>query len=206
MKLKNILPLLFVTISASAFADGPYILGEVTHSKLSLNNAKLDSDLTAAGATGVSSNNDGSGNQWRFQAGYKFNSYFAVEAGYIDLGTAKYNASFAGGSAQGSDKAAGLDLVVLGILPISNNLSIFGKTGLVAAKVKTELSSSAPVTVSISDSSTELRPLLGMGTMYSIQKNVDLRVDYDHVSGLGNSGKGAKITDNMLSAGISYNF
>jgi predicted porin len=59
---------------------------------------------------------------------------------------------------------------------------------------------------SIGDSSTKIRPLLGVGDTYSLQKNVDLRVDYDHVSGLGKSGQGGAMSDNMVSVGVAYNF
>jgi OOP family OmpA-OmpF porin len=206
MYLKIGLPLLFVVISSSAFADGPYVLGEVTHSNISLDKGTFNDDLTAAGATGLSSSENGSGNQWRLQAGYKFNPYFAVEAGYIDLGQADYKANFAGGAAKGSQKAGGVDLAVLGILPVTDNLSLFGKAGLVAAKVDTKLTSGAPAATNINDSSTEIRPLLGAGATYSLLKNVDLRFDYDHVSDIGKSGKGGKMDDDMVSAGVSYNF
>src|ERR1035437_8178596 len=98
MNLKIALPLIFATISGSALADGAYVLGQVTHSSLSLDNTDFDNALSVGGVTGLSSNNTGSGNQWRLQVGYKFNPYFAVEAGYMDLGTANYSATFAGGT------------------------------------------------------------------------------------------------------------
>jgi OOP family OmpA-OmpF porin len=206
MSFKIFLPLLLVVISSSAFADGPYVLGEVTHSNLSLDKGTFNDDLTAAGATGLSSSDNGSGNQWRIQAGYKFNPYFAVEAGYIDLGKADYKANFFGGTAKGSEKAGGIDLAVLGIIPVTDNFSVFGKAGLVVAKVQTKLTSGGPAATNINDTSTEARPLIGAGATYSLLKNVDLRFDYDYVPNLGNSGKSGKMDDNMVSAGISYNF
>src|ERR1019366_10613742 len=99
----------------------------------------FDNALSVGGVTGLSSNNTGSGNQWRLQVGYKFNPYFAVEAGYMDLGTANYSATFAGGTANATEKAGGLDFAALGILPVTDTLSVFGKVGFVAAKVKTDL-------------------------------------------------------------------
>lgn len=204
--LKVILPLVFTGISSGALADGPYVVGEVTHSNLSLDTGTFDRDLSAAGATGLTSRDNGSGNQWRLQAGYKFNPYFAVEAGYIDLGKADYRANFAGGTAKGSEKAGGLDLAILGILPITENLSVFGKAGAVAEKVETRLTSTAPAATSFKDSSTMVSPLVGVGATYSVMKNMDLRFDYDHVSNIGKSGKGGKMSDDMLSAGLSYNF
>jgi len=198
--------LLLAAIATSALADGPYIVGEITHSNLSMDKHAFDQDLTAAGATGLSSSDDGSGNQWRLQAGYKFNPYLAVEAGYIDLGKANYKANFAGGSARGSEKAGGVDLAVLGIYPVTDNLSLFAKGGVIAAKVETKLEANTPTAVRLSDSSYSVRPLLGAGATYNIAKNVDVRFDYDYVPGIRGTSKGGKMDDNMVSAGISYNF
>jgi OmpA-OmpF porin, OOP family len=206
MNSRRILPFLFLIVSSPVLADGPYVLGEVTHSNLSLDKGTFNDDLAAAGATGLNSSDHGSGNQWRLQAGYKFNPYFAVEAGYIDLGKADYKANFFGGTAKGSEKAGGIDFAALGIIPVTDNFSLFGKAGLVAAKVQTKLTSGAPAAIGVNDTSTEVKPLIGAGATYSLLKNVDLRFDYDHVSNIGSSGKGGKMDDDMVSAGISYNF
>ena len=155
MNFKTTLPLLLAIAAPSAFADGPYVVGEVTHSNLSLDKGTFNKALTAAGATGLSSSDDGSGTQWRLQAGYKFNPYLAIEAGYIDLGKADYKANFAGGTAKGSEKAGGLDLAVLGMYPVTDHLSVFAKAGLVAAKVETKLTYTTPALTNIKDSSTE---------------------------------------------------
>ncbi|HEU4707852.1 MAG TPA: outer membrane beta-barrel protein [Methylophilaceae bacterium] len=205
MKPGIILPVLLATFATSALAKGLYVTGQVTHSNLSLDEHTFDKALTNAGATGLTSSSDGSGEQWRLQAGYQFNPYFAIEGGYIDLGTADYKAEFAGGAAKGHEKAGGVDLTVLGIIPATDNLAIFAKAGLIAAKVETRLSSGSPA-VDIKDSTTEVRPLVGAGVSWKVMQNVDLRFDYDHVSGLGKSGNAGKMDDNMVSAGISYHF
>ena len=206
MKLNITLTLLLACVVTTAQADGPYIVGEVSHSNLSLDKGAFHKDLTAAGATGLSSKDDGSGNQWRIQAGYKFNPNLAIEGGYIDLGQANYKANFAGGSANATEKAGGFDLAVLGMYPITDSLSVFAKGGVIVAKVDTKLNSAVLPAVYVSDSSTEVRPLAGAGFTYGVIKNVDLRFDYDHVFGIGNSSKGVSMDDNIVSAGISYSF
>jgi opacity protein-like surface antigen len=197
---------LLAFVATTAQADGPYVVGEVSHSNLSLDKGTFNKDLTSAGATGLTSKDDGSGNEWRIQAGYKFTPYLAIEGGYIDLGQVDYKANFAGGTAKGTEKAGGFDLAVLGMYPITDNLSVFAKGGVIAAKVDTKLSSAALPAAHVSDASTEVRPLAGAGFTYGVMKNVDLRFDYDHVFGIGNSGKGGKMNDDIVSAGISYSF
>jgi hypothetical protein len=206
MNLKISLTLLLTFVATTAQADGPYIVGEVSYSNLSLDKGSFNKDLSAAGASGLTSKDDGSGNQWRIQAGYKFNPYLAIEGGYIDLGQADYKANFAGGTAKATEKAGGFNLVVLGMYPLTDSLTVFAKGGVIAAKVDTKLSAAALPAAYVSDSSTEVRPLAGAGFTYSVMKNIDLRFDYDHVFGIGNSSKGGKMDDNIVSAGISYNF
>lgn len=207
MKLSHSLPLLLLAASINANADGFYVLGEVTHSVTTLKKSTFNDRLTAAGATGLSSSDDGKSNQWRLQGGYQFNPNFAVEAGYIDLGKAKYNATYAGGNASGELKAGGFDLAVLGILPIMDDLSILGKAGIIDAKAKSSLSANAPATsASGNDSTNEVLPLFGIGASYKVSQAVDVRVDLDHVSGIGKSGKTGEMNSTMLSLGAAYHF
>lgn len=207
MKLQHLASLALLAFSTTTFADGFYGVGEVTHSKLSLDHAHFDSALTANGATGLSASDSGSDNKWRLQGGYRFNPNLAVEAGYIDFGKARYTAAYSGGSAQGSLKAGGVDVVGLVGLPLNDSFSVFAKAGVVAASVKSRLAASAPATLASGDATTHVvRPLLGVGALYKLSDHVDLRADYDHVSGLGKSDKTGKMNANLFSLGMAYNF
>ncbi|MGA7950315.1 MAG: outer membrane beta-barrel protein [Thiobacillaceae bacterium] len=199
--------LTLLVLCQGAMAGDLYLLGDITHSKDSLKKGHFDSALTGAGATGLSSSDSGSGNQWRLQLGYGINSNFAVEAGYIDFGKAKYSAAYAGGTASGNLKAGGLDLVALGILPLSERFSIFGKAGAVAVRAKSSLTASAPAGAAAGDAtSNEVRPLIGLGVSYRIADNVDLRGEFDHVNGLGKSNKTGTMDSNLVSVGVAYHF
>lgn len=207
MKLFNSIPFILLAISANAFAEGFYVSGEVTHSSNSLNKNHFDNSLVNAGATGLSSNESDQSNQWRLQGGYRFNPNFAVELGYIDLGKTKYKANYTGGTAHGDLKAGGLDVAALAILPVTENLALFGKAGVIGAKVESSLSATAPAAfASKNDTTHEFLPLLGVGASYKVTQNVDLRADFDHVSGIGKSGKTGEMDSNMLSIGATYNF
>ena len=194
-------------LASPAFAGTFYGVGEVSHSSDKLDRAHFDGALTTAGAAGLSSSDSGSGNQWRLQGGYRFNPNFALEAGYIDFGKAKYTASYTGGSAQGSLKAGGVDVAALLALPVNDSLSVFGKAGVVAAKVDSSLAAGAPASLASGDATTHVvRPLIGVGAIYKLSENVDLRADYDHVSNLGKSDKTGTMDANVVSVGLAYNF
>lgn len=207
MKLYQLAPIALFALTTTAFADGFYGVGEITYSSLSLDQSHFNDALISNGATSLSSSDSGSDTKWRLQGGYRFNPYLAVEAGYIDFGKAKYQASYTGGSAQGSLKAGGVDMAVLGSLPVNDSLSVFGKVGVVDAKVESSLTASAPAALaSGSDSVYSIKPLLGVGAIYKLTQNVDLRGDYDYVGGLGTSSKTGQMDASMFSVGVAYNF
>lgn len=207
MKFKHLAPLALFVLASTASAEGFYVLGEVTHSSDSLDKNYFNNVLGANGATGLSSSDSGSGNQWRLQGGYRFNPYLALEAGYIDFGKATYKADYNGGGARGSLKAGGVNMNILASLPVNDQFSVFGKAGMVYANVKSSLSAGAPASLASGNTSSNVvRPLLGLGADYKLNKNVDLRADYDYVSGLGDSGKTGKMDSNMFSMGVAYTF
>lgn len=207
MKLISLTLLTLLAASGTAMADDWYLVGEVTHAKSKLDTGTTDSALAAAGATGLATSTvKDHSNQWRLQLGYKVNPNFAVEAGYIDFGKAEYRSDYAQGSASGTVKAGGVDIAALGIAPITDDFSVFGKVGIVAAHVKTSLAATGLATPPGDSTSNVVAPLLGLGVSYKLSDNVDLRAEYDHVSKLGKSGKTDKIGSDMVSAGLVYRF
>lgn len=208
MKCTRWLPLALLAVSTCTWADdGWYVVGEVTHARDKLDTSTADAALTAAGATALTSSGKHNSNKWRLQLGYQVNSNFAVEAGYIDFGKVNYSASYAGGAASGTAKAGGIDVAALGILPLTDSLSVFGKAGLVAARVKSDLAATgSAATATGSASANVVSPLFGLGLDYKLNPAVDLRAEYDHASNLGKSGKTGKLTADMLSVGLAYHF
>jgi OOP family OmpA-OmpF porin len=207
MKIHHLAPLALLALTTPALADGFYAVGEVSYSSASLDNSYFDNALIANGATGLSSSDSGGSYQWRLQGGYRFNPNLALEVGYIDFGKADYQADYSGGSAQGSLKAGGVDMAALLLLPLNDSFSIFGKLGVVDATVKSNLQAGAPADSASGDTSVNsVRPLLGLGATYKLTDSVDLRADYDYVSGLGSSSKTGTMNVNMFSLGAVYNF
>ena len=204
MKISTLIPLALLAASTTALADDMaspwYVVGEVTHSKTKLDTATSDAALGGASSTLTKDH----GNQWRLQVGYKFNPYFALEGGYIDFGKTEFTSTGGTltGPASGTVKAGGIDIAALGILPVTENFSVFGKAGLVAAKVK----SSLDVTPPGDTKSNVVAPLVGLGVSYKLNDSLDLRAEYDYVHKLGKSGTTDKLTSNMLSAGLVYHF
>lgn len=197
-----------VALAAStiACAEG-YVVGSIGRSDIGINKADLDGALTSAGATAVSSTVNNNDTGYKVQLGYQINPNFAVEGGYVDLGKASYSATFTGGSANASVKAAGLNIAALGILPINDSVSLFGKLGFIDAKVTANVSATGPGgTASASASSTKWKTNYGVGGTYNVSKQVGIRVEYEQFSKLGDSNSTGTSNVNLLSAGVVFKF
>jgi OOP family OmpA-OmpF porin len=193
--------------ASSAHAGDWYALGMISRADASFDKATSDNALTSVGAVGLSSSSKDNSNKWRLQLGYRFNDYVAVEGGYIDLGRAKYAATYTGGSAAGRLKAGGPNLSLLGMLPVADGLSLFGELGVIDAKVKANLSATAPA-ASASDqySKYKIRPIYGLGAMYDFTEHTGMRVSYERVNAVGEKHRLGRMDVNMYSLGLSYKF
>ena len=199
--------------SLSVYADsgdlaGWYGVGSVGRSSLE-NSSKnnIDSALTSAGASGLSSSLDKHDTAYKLQLGYQFTPNWAVEGGYVDLGKFDYRANFTGGSANGQAKATGWNIAGVGTYPINEQFSVFGKLGMIDAKVKENVFASGPVgTASGSESATKWKANFGAGVTYNVSKNLGVRAELERFDKLGDNGKTGESNVNLLSLGVAYKF
>lgn len=99
--------------------------------------------------------------------GYQFNRYFGLEAGYVDLGTLESDGI---GRAL---EANSIYLAAVGSVPLSENLSAYGKAGL----QRWDLDRAVPGLVgSNNDSGSD--PTYGVGLQYRFNDTVALRGEY----------------------------
>jgi OOP family OmpA-OmpF porin len=196
--------LLIATGIASAADPAGYYGGlSVGRSRIDSNLGGIDGSLSsAAGLNGLSSSIDRNDTGFKLRFGYDFVQGLAVEAGYIDFGKAAYNGSFTGGSASGSIKASGVNLDLLGKLPLSQNVTMFGKAGMLFSSLKTEASANG---VSIGDTSHRVVPGLGFGMDYSLTRSLALRAEVERYYRLGNDNTGKSDAD-LLSVGLNARF
>lgn len=197
--------LLGTTLSAHA-ADW-YVLGALSQSQVKLDKGALDNTLTKNGATAISSDQSGTHGQWRLQLGYRFNPYLSLEGGYIDLGTANYDATFSGGSARAEWKSGGVDLAALGTLPLANHFALLGKIGAISTKTTTNWRSSGITGIPNGDESkSETKPFIGVGVSYALIPRSDLRLEYEHFADIGDASITGNADVNTVSLGMSYHF
>ena len=156
-----------------------------------------DNTLPIAGATATTFSKDESSTGFKIFGGYRFNKNFALEGGYTDLG--KFNASREAiapfsGSLSRSTKASGFDLSAVGIIPMQNGFSLFGKVGAMYTMSEGSVSTSGALLlapdVSTNPKRSEWNPKVGIGADYAFSNGLGLRLEYERINNVGDSRTG----------------
>jgi OOP family OmpA-OmpF porin len=149
------------------------------------------SDQCDSPAAGVSCDNKDSA--WKIFGGFQFNRYLAAELGYANLGEATASA----GPVSATDEATAFELVALGMFPVVERFSIFGKLGLYRGEL--ERTSNNPLIQTGSNTQTDFT--FGLGVRFDITHNIGLRAEWQRYLDLG------EITDvDLISLGVQFKF
>ncbi|WP_434656974.1 outer membrane protein [Chromobacterium violaceum] len=202
-------------LSAHAAEQGAYLFGNLGY------NFAKPKKLDTQGVEGLSASHSAAGASWELGGGYRFNDHFALEASYADFGKAKTSVAAhtddINGNVGVSLEATALRLAAVGILPVTSELELFGKVTLNQMYFNASANASASIPAlgfetagSGSEKQNRLRPGIGLGAAYKINKQLSLRGEYEYVS-LPNwtLPNGASVMQNgmhIVKAGISYRF
>ena len=149
-----------------------------------------------SGVPGVSCDDEDT--SWKIFGGYKFNRNFALEFGYVDL--IEVTASGPGGTA--SIEATAFELVGVGMLPLANNFSLYGKIGLYRAE--TELSVNTFLVVgSEKENNTDLT--FGIGAQFDVSKQFAIRAEWQRYQDVGGGDIGESDVD-VIGVGALFRF
>ncbi len=199
LKMRSSAVLLCLGLGLVAAAQGAepgwYILGFGGETSASgLSQPRVDDNLAAIFATAgldllsVESALDDSDTGFGLSGGYQLSDYFAVEFGYVDLGSLGYRGT--GTVTDGVEQAAieanlgssadGPVVSMLGILPIGERFSVFGRAGLSLMNAK----GTARLTVdgisdSVSQSSQKSDLMFGAGAEYALTRHFAVRLAWD---------------------------
>jgi OOP family OmpA-OmpF porin len=120
----------------SVAEPGPYIGAGLGYSVADIEQQKIEEGV-CGGTCDTYSDDE---NDWGFKVfgGYLINENFAIEAGYFNVGKFTYHAADALDSMNGEYKMHGANLDVLFHLPVSDNVSLMARGGVLYAQVKEE--------------------------------------------------------------------
>lgn len=224
---KSLLTGMFALFATQAWtADdrtGFYINGNLGQAQYDIAQEDLD-DITisafeAAGAAVLDgeSSFDDEGTPFSFVAGYRFNRYLAVEAGYLDLGEAKYHSegfvdppgpiAFMDASLDLDISAEGPTLGVVAFAPISDRFDLHARGGVFFADVGFDMRATAGTATESDDFSASSEDFyLGAGAAYHFTDHLAVTLDFISFMDVGDEEETGEGTVNSLTAGLTYRF
>ncbi len=172
-----------------------------------------DDVLPIIGATATSLSKNETDTGFKAYIGYRFNQNFALEGGWTDFGKFSATRTMTApgfGTVQANVKASGAHLDALGIWPLQNNLTLFGKLGALYDTVETNASTTGavvfPAGTNTNPKHSGLNWKFGLGAGYDFTPTVGARVEWERAKNLGDSSTGGKADVDLLSVGVVFRF
>jgi OOP family OmpA-OmpF porin len=179
-----------LTIFALAMMANPYAMaqetgwyagGNIGQTKATIDNAQITSKLVGAGLGVSTLTNQDTGHGNKVFGGYQFGRNFALEGGYFDLGQFGFAATTTPpGALQGDIRLRGVNLDAVGILPITEKLSVFARVGANYAEARDSFMGTGAVNVlNPTPSKMETNPKIGLGLQYRLTESLALRAEIE---------------------------
>jgi len=195
---------------ASAFAeqDPGYFYGgaSIGQSRSKIDDARINAELLSQGLVTSAMSNDEHALAWKAFGGYQINRYVGVEAGYFSLGHFGFTSTTApAGMLDGRIRLHGINLDLVGTLPITERFSVLGRVGAQNASAHDSFNGSGSVVVlTPNPSKSETNVKFGAGLQYAFTPNLMLRGEAERYrinDAVGNRGD-----INLYSVGLVFAF
>ncbi len=195
---------------APAFAepDSGYFYGgaSIGQSRSKIDDARITANLQSQGLATSAMSNDDKALAGKAFAGYQFDRYFGIEAGYFNLGHFGFTSTTAPpGTLDGRIKLQGINLDLVGTLPLSERFSAIARVGAQHASARDSFRGSGSVVVlTPNPSKSETNVKFGAGLQYVFTPNLTLRGEAERYrvnDAVGNHGD-----VNLYSVGLVFAF
>ncbi len=170
-----------------------YIGAGIGQSRANIDEDRLTRSLTANGATMTGFSKDERGVGGKLYVGKQLNQYFAIEGGLFDLGKFGFNATTSGnGVLNGEVGFRGVNLDLVGQLPLSQRFSVYGRLGMSYAQAKAHFTGNRLlVQANPNPSQRKLNAKAGLGLEYKFSEALALRAEVERYrvnDAVGNQG------------------
>ncbi len=151
----------------------------IGQSRAQIADQRIAAGLLANGLTMTSIASDEHDTAYKIFGGYQFNRNIAVELGYFNLGKFGFMANTAPpGTLNGEIKLQGLNLDLVGTIPLSDRWSAIGRIGAQYARAQDSFSGTGAVTVlNPNPRKNETNLKLGAGLQYEISRSMLVRAE-----------------------------
>jgi OOP family OmpA-OmpF porin len=183
-----------------------YLGGSAGQSRAKIDDARITADLLSQGFVTSAMTNDQSAAAYKLFAGYQFNPYIGLEVGYFSLGHFGFTSTTTPpGSLDGRMRLHGVNLDLVGTLPLSERFSLIGRVGAQRASARDNFSGTGAVVVlAPTASKSEVNYKVGAGLQYAFTPNLMLRGEAERYrinDAVGNHGD-----VNLFSVGLVFAF
>ena len=170
-----------------------YIGGGIGASQATIDEARIRSALASNGSSVTAFTKDEKyAIAYKVFGGKQLSRYFAIEGGFFDLGDFVYNATTSDGSLAGKARIYGVNLDLVGQLPITERFSVLGRVGAQYAKTKTTFTGNRLNAVTgPNNSQSKAGPKVGLGLEYKFNEALAMRAEVERYrinDAIGNRG------------------
>lgn len=185
---------------------GMYMGISAGEAKTHIDQNRIAQGLLGAGLTTDSFTADRRDTGYKVFLGLPIHPNWAVEAGYFDLGRFGFAANTTPtGSLTGSARIKGLNLDLVGTLPITERWSLLGRVGAAYAQTQDNFNGSGAVTViDPSPRKRETNYKYGFGTQYAFTPALSMRLEAERYR--VNDAVGSRGNVDLISLGLVYRF
>jgi OOP family OmpA-OmpF porin len=180
-----------------------YVGAGIGQARANIDDARLKSSLTANGATLNSFTTDERSTGGKLYVGKQLNQYFAIEGGYFDLGKFGFNSTTSGnGALNGEVGFRGVNLDLVGQLPLSQRFSLLGTVGMNYAKASAHFTGNRLfAATNPNPSERKLNAKVGLGLEFKFSEALAMRAEVERYrvnDAVGNRGDVDMATLNLV--------
>ena len=182
-----------------------YIGGSAGVTRATIDQPRIQAALTANGASMTSFKKDEKdGPAYKLFVGKQLNRYLAIEAGYYDLGEFGFNAATStGGVFNGNASFRGVNLDLVGQMPLTERFSLLARVGAAYTKTRTHFTGNRLNAVTAPNASESKAGLkAGLGLEYKFSEALAMRAEVERYR--VNDAVGNRGDVDMLSFGLVY--
>jgi len=168
---------LFAASSVAQEGGYPYGGLSVGQSRAKIDESRITDSLLSGGLATTSMSRDESDTAYKLFGGWQFNRHFALEAGYFNLGKFGFTSTTTpAGTLSGQIKLQGVNLDLVGTLPLSERWSAQARIGAQSAQARDTFSGTGAVSVLNSNpSKREINYKVGAGLQYELSRSLFVR-------------------------------
>lgn len=178
LRLAGVGSLVAMAVSPARAQDAYYYGGiSLGQSRAKIDEPRITATLLNGGLATTSMSRDEHDTAYKVFGGYQFNKNFAVEAGYFNLGKFGFSATTVpAGTLNGQIKLQGVNLDLVGLLPVTDSLSVIGRVGAQYANARDSFSGTGAVSVlNPNPSKRSASYKFGAGLQYEITPSILVR-------------------------------